>query len=158
MEQFLGIYMNDVWESVPLSLTCNVFWHLLKVPGCPEPAKHDTFVLTADCSLKKWQRKTFQLVYHSLLWFLAQWVAVKMLQHPYSLCLQKRILHLFVHPKCKISLKVMPNFCVTELGVNFCNCTWLCGGNRASVIIASRHSSDVRPFEIWGEWKGLLFP
>lgn len=54
----------------------------------------------------------------------------------------------------------MPNFCVTELGVkyNFCNCTWLCGGNRASVIIASRHYSDVRRFGIGGEWRGLLFP
>lgn len=140
----------------------HVFGIVFKFLGCLEPAKHDTFVLTVDCSLKKWQRKTILVVYHSLLWFLIQWVAVKMLclQQLILLCLQQLILHLFVHPKCKISLKILPNFCVIELGVkyNFCNCTWLCGGSRASIIIASRHYSDVRQFEIWGEWRGLLFP
>lgn len=35
----------------------------------------------------------------------------------------------------------MPNFYMTELGVkyNVCNCTRLCGGSRASIIIACIH-------------------
>lgn len=57
-----------------------VFGFLFKVLSCLELAKHNIFVLTLDCSLKKWQRKTFQVEFIlQCIWFLLGCVAVQML-------------------------------------------------------------------------------
>lgn len=73
--------MNDVWESVPLSFKFNVFLvFYLNFLSCLELAKHNIFVLTVDCSLKKkWQRKTWSWIYPLVIWFLLGCIAMEML-------------------------------------------------------------------------------
>lgn len=57
-----------------------VFGFLFKVLSCLELAKHNIFVLTLDCSLKKMAEEDFSSwIFLQCIWFLLGCVAVQML-------------------------------------------------------------------------------